>query len=195
MPFVLVHTSAESLHLATTLALDFRVSKKARDIAFRDVVQLARQKNSPWVIRGWTFQEWLLCSRYLFLLVSQVIFSYRYATFREDIITQGVTPRMNTLNHVDSSYLCTDYELWPHRRFMLHRDLHGGLGDILMTIIREFLEGKLTYNNDVLNAFQAMLRDFARLTQSEADVGTIVRMLDWATLFDASSYRREHFPS
>jgi hypothetical protein len=79
---------------------------------------------------------------------------------------------------------------------MLQRDLKGDLGDILMMTIREFLERKLTYEADVLNAFQGVLRDFASLVQSEAVMGTIVRLMDWAILFGvATQERRKDFPS
>ncbi|KAH7079247.1 heterokaryon incompatibility protein-domain-containing protein [Paraphoma chrysanthemicola] len=166
----------------------------SRDFILVDDVEV-QLKTSPWVTRGWTYQEWFLSSRCLIFLESQVVFSCRYATFREDIISEDLVPKWHRLNDVDFSYLCLDYELRPYRRYMLQRDLRRDLGDILMLTIREFLERKLTYDDDVLNAFQGVLRDFATLAQSEMVQGTIVGLLDWAILFETHGSRRRTFPS
>jgi hypothetical protein len=59
-----------------------------------------------------------------------------------------------------------------------------------MMTIREFLERRLTYESDVLHALQGILNDFALLVRSTSVMGTVVRLLDWAILFELQSRQR-----
>lgn len=127
---------------------------------------------------------------------SQVVFSCRYATWCEDIVGEsGPRRELVELNDVDFSYLSLDYELRPHRRFLLQSNLQKDIGGILERTLREYLQRQLTYESDVLNAFQGILDYFAVVLRSSTVMGAIVRILDWAILFWTGSERREQFPS
>jgi hypothetical protein len=130
------------------------------------------------------FQEWVLTSGCLIFLESLVVFCCRYAKFPEDIISDVPAPtgkllrkqpKLHKLNDFDFSCLCLEYELRTYRRFLLQRDLRADFGDILTMTIGKFIEQKLTYDTDLLNAFQGILLDFARFAKSETVMGTIIR--------------------
>ncbi|KAM7215181.1 Heterokaryon incompatibility protein (HET) domain containing protein [Rhypophila decipiens] len=167
----------------------------SRELVLLDDIELLLG-NAPWMTRGWTYQEWFYSSRCLIFLEGQVVFSCRCATWREDVIfEQGEPNKITNLNNVDFSYMCLGYELRPFRRFYLQRDIARDIGDILMNTIHEYRTRKLTYDGDILNAFQGVLADFARLLDSKELMGAVLGVLDWCILVQVQGVRRTQFPS
>jgi hypothetical protein len=127
------------------------------------------------------------------------VFSCRKGTWREDLTAEREPQDIrHPLNDVDFSYVGVGYELHPHRRESQRLDIQKNLGFLLMMTLWEYFERKLTYDADILNAFEGVLKEFADTEKSTVVMGSITRFLDYMLLFQLDyqkEQRREAFPS
>lgn len=102
------------------------------------------------------------------------------------------------MNPKDYSYVNIGYELRPYRQYGLKFDPTKDLNIILMMTVQEYLQRRLTYDTDILNAFSGVLHQVGHDLGSSVVMGSISRFLDWSILFvidEHETQRRDEFPS
>ncbi|KAI9728595.1 MAG: hypothetical protein M1834_007623 [Cirrosporium novae-zelandiae] len=141
---------------------------------------------STWEERGWTFQEKILSKRLMIFTDEQVFFHCNEATWFEDTILEKHDPDIQ---------IQTPW--YGHREWVKPRsntskfDKYGGLLD-------GYLHRDLTYESDILNAFQGILNALTPLFEGGFFWGLPTCLFDAALLWRTShslKSRRPNFPS
>ncbi|KAF5557133.1 ankyrin repeat-containing protein [Fusarium napiforme] len=115
-------------------------------------------ESSPWMTRGWTYQEGLLFRRRIFFSETEMSFECRNLVAREALrIPPSVERLMSGLDiHLEGGLMKTS---WIYGRSSIVSSVAGGTD--FSKRLGEFTERKLSYQSDALNAMLGVLQVYA----------------------------------
>ncbi|KAK2469665.1 hypothetical protein H9L39_18480 [Fusarium oxysporum f. sp. albedinis] len=173
--------------------MDQVVAPVAHDLTFIHPMPFTTIKKSAWATRGWTYQEYFFSPRRLVFTEGQVIYQCNTIRWQEDLAQEHMAPHLLSFQ-VDHSGRGLGWEPptcrfpnYPKNRWSHHHYL---------TYLTTYLDRKLTYDNDILNAFAGIINDakeggmttFFGLTKDYFGLDMLWKHSTWAT-------RRSGFPS
>jgi hypothetical protein len=123
--------------------------------------------NSLWNRRGWTFQERVMSRRRLFITEAEVIFECGRGEVHEEVASRHIIyqrdPQKTSLQIPTVTFAPHSQSAWPFPKFRVDRKTALAR---YFSWISDYTARRLTFENDILNAFAGVGNMFSRLWYS-----------------------------